>query len=92
MGLTGQSKTVTTIDGKTEKEKEDVEWGSEKGKSDLKRLDFGLTIGAGVEIDLFQIGLGYNLGLANISPYNDGGMKINNRVIGLSVGYKFGGK
>ena len=92
MGLTGQSKTVTTIDGKTEKEKEDVEWGSEKCKSDLKRLDFGLTIGAGVEIDLFQIGLGYNLGLANISPYNDGGMKINNRVIGLSVGYKFGGK
>ncbi len=92
MGLTGQSKTVTTIDGKTEKEKEDVEWGSEKGKSDLKRLDFGLTIGAGVEIDLFQIGLGYNLGLANISPYNDGGMKSNNRVIGLSVGYKFGGK
>ncbi len=30
MGLTGQSKTVTTIDGKTEKEKEDVEWGALK--------------------------------------------------------------
>lgn len=32
----------------------------------------------------------YGLGLTNISAYE--GFQINNRVLGLSVGYKFGGK
>ena len=73
-------------------QEEDVEWGSDKEKDDLKRLDFGLTMGGGVEINSIQIGLTYALGLANISSYTDYGTKINNRVLGLSVGYKFGGK
>jgi len=91
MGLSGKSKIEVTYDGETETEEEDIEWGSDKEK-DLKRLDFGLTMGAGVEIKSFQIGLTYNLGLANISPDTDGGLKINNRVLALTVGYKFGGK
>ncbi len=78
------------ISGKFEDEEEsmDVEWGS--GEEDhFKRLDFGLTIGAGVEISNITIGASYGLGLANISPHDEGGYKINNRVIGISVGYKF---
>ncbi len=92
MGLSGKGKEEVTYDGETETEEEDVEWGSDKEKDDLKRLDFGLTMGGGVEINSIQIGLTYALGLANISSYTDYGTKINNRVLGLSVGYKFGGK
>ncbi len=92
MGLSGKSKYEGTYNGETETYEEDIEWGSDEDESDLKRLDFGLTMGAGVEINSIQIGLSYGLGLANISPYTDGGTKINNRVLGLSVGYKFGGK
>ena len=92
IGLSGKSKHEETYDGETESEEEDIEWGSDEDESNLKRLDFGLTMGAGVEINSIQIGLSYALGLANISPYTDGGSKINNRVLGLSVGYKFGGK
>lgn len=92
IGLIGKIKSETTYDGETETDEEDIEWGSDEDESDLKRLDFGLTMGAGVEINFIQIGLTYGLGLANISPYTDGGSKINNRVLGLSVGYKFGGK
>ena len=92
MGLSGKSKYEATYDGETETEEEDIEWGSDEDESDLKRLDFGLTMGAGVEINSIQIGLSYNFGLANISPYTEGGTKVNNRVLGLSVGYKFGGK
>jgi len=94
MGLSGKSKYEYTFDGETETEEEDIEWGTneEVEKDDLKRLDFGLTMGAGVEINSIQIGLTYGLGLANISTYPYDDFKIKNRVLGLSVGYRFGGK
>jgi len=92
IGLSGKTKLEFTFDGETEKEEEDIEWGSDEEKSDLKRLDFGLTMGAGVEMSSIQIGLTYNLGLANLSPNTENGFKISNRVIGISVGYKFGGE
>jgi len=92
MGLSGKEKYEVTIDGETDTEEEDIEWGSDEDEDFLKRLDFGLTMGAGVEISSIQIGLTYGLGLANISSYNDDGTKVNNRVLGISVGYKFGGK
>lgn len=90
MGLFGMYKTEDTFDGETETDSETIDWGSVKGESDFKRLDYGLTMGAGVEINVIQIGLTYNLGLANISPYSDKGYKRNNRVLALSLGYKFG--
>ena len=76
---------------KAKDEKESIEWGSD---GDLKRIDVGLTFGAGVEIGAIPIyfGLSYSLGLSNISASSDGGASINNRVFGISVGYKFGGK
>jgi hypothetical protein len=91
MGLSGKSKVKAKVSGVTETFEEDIDWGSDD-ESDLKRLDFGLTMGSGVEINSIQIGLTYNLGLANISSYTEGGTKVQNRVLGISVGYKFGGK
>ena len=89
VGISGKSKIKATFEGETETDEETIEWGSDKESSDFKRLDFGLTIGAGVEINSVLIGLNYSLGLANISPNTDNGNMINNRVLGLSVGYKF---
>lgn len=68
---------------------DDVEWGSDEDESDYKRLDFGVTVGAGVQVDAFAFGLSYGLGLANISPYSDGGFREKNRVLGISVAYRF---
>lgn len=90
MGLTGKTKTEATVNGSSDTNSEDVSWGSDAENDDLKRLDFGVSVGAGIEISSIQVGLSYELGLANISPYTDGGAKIGNRVLGLSVGYKFG--
>ena len=84
MGLFGKIKA-------TETEEADIEWGSDD-KADYKRFDFGLFAGAGVEINSIQIGLSYGFGLANISSVTEHGSKINNRVLGISVGYRFGGK
>lgn len=84
MGLSGKFKSTDSPD-------ETLNWGS-GSEDDLKRIDLGLTFGAGVEINAIQIGLSYGLGLANISSFTDGGSKINNRVVGISVGYRFGKK
>ena len=92
IGLTGKYKVKATYNGTTTTDDENIEWGSDENKDDAKRLDFGLLAGAGVEFGPIQVGLSYGLGLANISPYTDGGTKIKNRVLGISVGYKFGGK
>jgi hypothetical protein len=92
MGLSGKSKYEYSYNGETETEEEDIKWGSDEDEDDLKRLDYGLILGAGLEIGSVQIGLSYGLGLANISSYTDEDAVLSNRVLGFSVGYKFGGK
>lgn len=89
IGLSGKTKYQETgSDDYTET----VNWGNDSENDDLKRLDFGLTFGAGVVISSFKVGLSYNLGLKNISADTGDGFKINNRILGISLGYKFGAK
>lgn len=93
VGLSGKTKTKYSYQGEEETDSEKIDWGSDAENDMLKRFDFGLSIGAGVVIiKAIQIGLSYDLGLANISSYSDDGTKINNRVFKVSVGYRFGGK
>jgi hypothetical protein len=89
LGIGGKYKGKVVHSGETNSYKRDIYWGSGTD-AEFRRLDFGLTAAAGVEIRSIQIGLSYNLGLANISTFTDNGVKIKNRVLGLSVGYKFG--
>jgi hypothetical protein len=49
-------------------------------------------MGSRAEINSFLIDLTYSLGLANISPCNNNRNKVNNRVLGISISYKFGRK
>jgi hypothetical protein len=68
----------------------DVNIGSDDD-DDYKALDYGLNIGAGVELnDKITIGLQYGIGLANISSYTGYGSSAKNNVFGISVGYMFG--
>ena len=71
------------------RELETIDWGNDASENQLKRLDFGVLYGGGVEVDRFQIGASYNLGLANISTYTENGNKLRNRYIQLSVGFAF---
>ena len=91
MGITGNIKTIATFGDLVETEKRNLRWGSEAGVDELRRLDYGLTFGVGMKLSDFQIGLSYILGLANISPESASRSKLSNRVLGISVGYKFGG-
>ena len=73
-----------------DKETETVEWGSDWEDGDmLKRLDYGLGFGAGVEINKLLLGISYDLGLANVSAYTENGTKGKHRVLKFTVGIAF---
>ena len=86
-GLSGKVKGEGTILGITVNTTEEVKFGSKN--DEIKRLDYGLLFGAGVEFGHITLGASYGLGLANISNYSDNGHKENHRVTSISVGYKF---
>lgn len=86
-GLAGRNKTTTVIFGNESTSTKDVEWGT-GNLSDLKRIDYGVTIGAGLDIDNLQIGLAYDYGLADISASNNFGTTVSNRVLRLSFGIR----
>lgn len=88
LGIAGKIKTTGTgISSTSEK----IKWGS-GDSDDLKGLDYGLKIGVGAEMNNIQFGLSYGYGLANLSIDKSDGMKIQNRVLEISVGYKLGVK
>ena len=67
-------------------ETSDVEFGSGK----MKRLDFGVGFGAGLEFGSIVTSLNYQLGLANL--VDDQTAKMKNKVLQISVAYMFGNK
>jgi outer membrane protein W len=85
VGLTGKYKF--TYDD--ESDESDIDWGSSE-EDDMKRLDYGLIIGAGVQFGAIEVGAFYGLGLANVEadPYEKSSSK--NGFFSLSVGYKLG--
>lgn len=63
----------------------EIQWGS---ANNLKRLDYGLQIGLGVEIKAFHVGASYSFGLANMSVNNENNFSMHNRNISISLGYR----
>jgi hypothetical protein len=86
-GLSGRSKMEETYNGETQSTDEKIKWGS-GSDDDLKRLDYGLTAGAGIEVNNIQIGLSYDLGLANISADTNNGMQTKVRCFNITLGLR----
>jgi len=55
-----------------------------------KRFDYGLQAGAGIVIHQFLVGINYDYGILKINQLS--GYKCKNRVLGLTLGYKFNKK
>lgn len=77
---------------KAEDEEMELNIGTDENEDDIKPLDLGLNIGAGVQFGGLQITANYGLGMANLLPGGDSDNYAKNRVIGISVAYLFGGK
>lgn len=75
--------------GKIGSEETDIKFGS-GNDADYKSMDLGLSIGGGIEVSSFQLGLNYTFGLSNTS--NDSNITAKNNVLTFSVGILFGGK
>jgi hypothetical protein len=67
---------------------EDLKFGTDVA-DDVKRTDFGLNFGAGVQFESIVIRAQYGLGLTNLDPEGDSDFEMKNGVIGISLGYMF---
>lgn len=73
---------------------QDINFGSANA-DDYKAFDFGLSLGAGAELELTSGALTFDiragLGLSNMDPQDRDAFKTSNRAFTFSIGYKFGG-
>lgn len=85
-GIVGRNKFSSGQVSKKSKE----DWGTDG----LKRLDYGVGIGTGVEFRSIILGINYDFGLANIGSSHvvNAETSMKNRVFSLSAGYRFGSK
>jgi len=93
-GLSGKGKWEMKYGSESESGDEKVKFG--KNSDEMKPLDFGLGLGAGLQFGNIQAGLGYNLGFANFhNKYEEVSIaedKITTKHYGLAltVTYLFG--
>lgn len=90
IGLWGNQRISQSAGGEKFTSESKVVWGSDEFESDVKRFDLGIMIGTGVEINKLQFGLTFSQGLSSIAPTNIDEIKTTNRVLMLSIGYRFG--
>lgn len=89
-GLTGTSEGTFEGEGISGSEKIEVNWGNDEENDDLRRIDYGLVLGGGVDFGSFALEVAYSYGLANISAYQEYENKAANRLVTVSVIYKIG--
>lgn len=85
--LNGRFEGSSTFRGRTDETNLDIEFGNDQGE--MKSLDYGLNLGAGVEYGAFGINLTYAHGLANLSNNTTNDYRLNNRLISISATYRF---
>ena len=90
IGFAGNYVTVYDWHGDGQATKEKIKWGNNEGE--YNRFDVGITFGGGMEFGLWQVGVYYDFGLANIASDAKPENTLKNRVWKASVGYKLGGK
>jgi hypothetical protein len=86
-GLLRNTSSKYTVGGESDTESDKIVWGNDSD-ADLKRLDYGIGIGAGAELEGIQFGLNFNLGLANTSAIGNDSYKTSNRGLSLFAAYK----
>ncbi len=70
-------------------DKENINFGNNP-TSDFKRFDYGINFNLEYQIsNRISAGVGYSLGLGNISPKQNAGEYIKNRAGSISVGYAY---
>ena len=66
-----------------------VQWGNNGAANEIKRPDYGINLGLEYEIRRILFGVQYGLGFANLGPQGYIYQSQKNRVLSVSLGYKF---
>ncbi len=91
IGIGGKEKTINYTEGeKISTSFHDLSWGQGED-NEIMRYDFGISIGAGIEVREIQYRLFYQWGLPDVSPNIESWQVLKNRVMGISVGFRFAG-
>ncbi len=86
VGLSGQAEIEVDAGGLSFSDSFDLEFGEDEA---LNRLDYGALVGAGLEFNSMFVEVSYGLGLANLIPDPIDDESSKNRLISLSLGYRF---
>jgi len=81
-GIAGKIKPKTITPGMGS-EDEETDFFGNKEDGGNKKFDFGMGLGMGVEFGRFEVGVGYDLGLVNISRDNDAKLRTMNAYLAL---------
>jgi hypothetical protein len=86
-GISGKYRSRIETINYEEDIRDEVKWGSDNGDF-YRRFDYGLTGGIGIAFRTIELAVRYQYGLANISPNQDFGHTINNRVLSFTLGFR----
>jgi hypothetical protein len=89
LAVGGRSKTDETTNGNTISYTNNIKFGKSPMNSNIRRFDYGLSMGVGLNSKNFHMGVSYDLGLANLSPSKDAGNFAKNRSWSIDMGYRF---
>lgn len=92
IGLLGTIKQSGTFGGFSGEEERDIRWGDDEDDDDLRRFDYGLSVGGGIQLSTLVLGVEYSYGLANIAPNREDDNKMQNRMMRFSVGFLLNGE
>ena len=88
-GLSGTSQNEFIVQFMILQSEESIHFGSDPDSDDLRRLDFGLTLGTGVQLESFRFEFTYGLGLSNLTVDPSRGSMQHSRCFAVSVAYGF---
>jgi hypothetical protein len=95
MGIGGKATTEVNVAGNTSSSSSNIKFDNDNPTTSdeeganydhLKRFDYGLNFGGGLEIDRFIIGVNYGLGLSKINSTSDNNSNDNNKYRTWSFG------
>lgn len=89
-GFRGEVNGTLTYEGESTSNSAKIDWGFNREQHDLIPIDYGFKFGAGIEFHSAILSLEYDMGTANIATYRLHQYEVNNHVLKVSLGYRFG--
>jgi hypothetical protein len=89
-GISGQIRSRQIFNNLTENQIRAIRWGTIVDADDYRRTDYGFVFSTGIERGAMNAGISYATGESNISPKSENVSVLENRLISISIGYKFG--